>query len=69
MTENELVYISLIMQLLIDGKANLNNLSPGVKGFLEGVIKEHNRDPEEELNFNLYHYATVAFNQDKEGMN
>lgn len=69
MSEQEIIYISVIMQLVVDGKANLNNLSPGVRSFLEGAVSEYINNPEDEQSFMLYHYATTVFNANKEEMN
>jgi len=68
MSEQELIYISVIMQLVVEGKAQLSNLSPGIQSFLEGAVDNYLADPEDEQNFTLYHYATGVFNPNKEGM-
>jgi len=68
MSEQELIYVSIIMQLVVDGKADLDGLSPGVKKFLEGVLEDYHRNPEDEYTHQLYHFATVTFNPEREKM-
>jgi len=69
MTNQEITHVSIIMQLIIDGKANTDNLSPGVREYLEGVVESFLEDPENEANAYLYHFATTVFNTNKKAMN
>jgi len=69
MTNQEVVLISIILQLIVEGKANTNNLSPGVKEYLEGVVESFLEDPENEASAQLYHFATTVFNTNKKAMN
>lgn len=66
MSEQEIIYISLIMQLIVDGKADTSKLSPGAQKFLDGCIENYLEDPEDSYNHHLYHYATVMLNPEKE---
>jgi len=55
MTEQEAILISIILNMAIDGKCDLTQLSPHVAGFIEGTIEDYEEDPEE--NEVLYWYA------------
>jgi len=72
MTENELVYLSVIMQLVGDCKPDLTHLSPTIRAFILGVTesKYETSDPEEsdEVTKRLYFYANEVLDFDKEKM-
>jgi len=55
MTDNELIYVSVILQLLYDGKADTSPLSPTIRKFLQGIIEEYEDDPSDPLNEQLYY--------------
>jgi len=55
MTDNELIYVSVILQLLYDGKADTSPLSPTIKNFLQGMIDEYEEDPNDPMNKQLYY--------------
>ena len=55
MTDNEIIYVSVILQLLYEGKADTSTLSPTIKNFLQGIKDEYEEDPEDPMNIQLYH--------------
>jgi len=55
MTDNELIYVSVILQLLYDGKADTSPLSPTIKNFLQGIRDEYEEDPSDPMNEQLYY--------------
>jgi len=64
MTDNELVYISVILQLLKDGNADTSHLSPTVRSFIEGILLEYEGDPEDPVNELLYYAADTYLTSD-----
>lgn len=59
MTEQELIYISIILNMAVDGKCDLKQLSPAVAEFVEGAVKNYkgSTDKEKEV---LYWHAHEA---------
>jgi len=55
MTEEEAVLLSVILNMAIDGKADLDQLPASLRCFVEGVLEEYYEDTEE--NDKLYHHA------------
>jgi len=55
MTDNELIYVSVILQLLYDGKADTSPLSPTMKNFFHGIRDEYEEDPSDPMNEQLYY--------------
>jgi len=55
MTDNELIYVSVILQLLYEGKANTAPLSPTIRNFLKGITDEYEEDPHDPMNEQLYY--------------
>ena len=64
MTDNELIYVSVILQLLYDGKADTSPLSPTIKNFLQGIIEEYEDDPSDPLNEQLYYACNTMLESD-----
>jgi hypothetical protein len=64
MTDNELIYVSVILQLLYDGKADMSPLSPAIKNFLQGIIDEYEEDPTDPLNIQLYYACNTMLEKD-----
>ena len=64
MTDNELIYVSVILQLLYDGKADTSSLSPTIKNFLQGIINEYEEDPTDPLNKQLYYACNTMLESD-----
>jgi hypothetical protein len=64
MTDNELIYVSVILQLLYDGKADTSPLSPTIKKFLQGIIEEYEDDPSDPLNEQLYYACNTMLESD-----
>jgi hypothetical protein len=58
MTEQEAILISIILNMAVDGKCDLSQLSPNVAAFVEGTVEDYNEDPEESQV--LYWYAHEA---------
>jgi hypothetical protein len=58
MTEQEAILISIILNMAVDGKCDLSQLSPNVAAFIEGTVEDYNEDPEESQV--LYWYAYEA---------
>jgi len=61
--QEKFVLLSLVYQLLDNG-AEIHNLNPNVKRYIEELLLEFNTDdPEEQKHFELvYNYADVYFN-------
>jgi len=55
MTEQEAILISIILNMAVDGKCDLSQLSPNVAAFIEGAVEDYYDDPED--NEVLYWYA------------
>ena len=64
MTDNELIYVSVILQLLYDGKADISPLSPAVQNFLKGIRDEYEEDPTDPLNIQLYYACNTMLDKD-----
>jgi hypothetical protein len=64
MTDNELIYVSVILQLLYDGKADMSPLSPAIKNFLQGIIDEYEEDPTDPLNIHIYYACNTMLEKD-----
>lgn len=54
-TDNELIYVSVILQLLYEGKADTSPLSPTIKNFLQGIKDEYEEYPDDPMNEQLYY--------------
>jgi len=64
MTDNELVYISAILQLMDEGGAKLNDLAPAVRRFLIGMQVEYNDTDNEEVKHQLYYAINTYLGND-----
>jgi predicted ATP-dependent protease len=73
MSDTELVYLSVIMQLVGECKPDLSQLSPSVRMFITGATesKFETVDPDEsdEVTKRLYFYANEVLDFDKEKLN
>jgi len=58
MTEQEAILVSIILNMAVDGKCDLSQLSPNVADFIEGAVTDYYEDPEE--NKGVYWYAHEA---------
>jgi hypothetical protein len=58
MTEQEAILVSIILNMAVEGKCDLSQLSPNVAGFIEGAVTDYYEDPEE--NKEVYWYAHEA---------
>jgi hypothetical protein len=58
MTEQEAILISVILNMALDGKCDLSQLSPVVAEFVEGAVLDYYADPDD--NEVLYWYAHEA---------
>ena len=65
------VYCSIITQLITDGQANLNNLSPALRDWLETIRKNTGYEEPREgtAEYNLKYYANHYFPNDEEDLN
>lgn len=66
MTDNELIYVSVILQLLYEGKADVSPLSPTIQKFLEGIRQEYEEDPTDPINLQLYYACNTMLESKKE---
>jgi len=64
MTDNELIYVSVILQLLYDGKADTSPLSPTIRKFLQGIVEEYEEDPNDPMNKQLYYACNTMLESD-----
>jgi len=71
MTENTLtlMYISIILQLIYDGQADLEQISPNVLEFIMGIIETFEETPEGEEKELLYFAANKLLGIDKNKLN
>ena len=60
MTEEEAVLLSVILNMAIDGKADLTKIPPSLRCFVEGALEEYYEDVEG--NKKVYHYAFETLN-------
>ena len=65
MTDNELIYVSVILQLLYEGKADISPLSPAIQKFLKGIIEEYEEDPTDPLNIQLYYACNTMLDKNE----
>jgi hypothetical protein len=56
-SESEVLMLSMILNLVVDGKANLANLSPHVKDYILGLLDEYETEVEQGEGDVLYWYA------------
>jgi hypothetical protein len=56
MNETECMLLSVILNLAVDGKADLSKLSPDVADFVEGSLEDYQEESDEESE-ELYWYA------------
>ena len=61
MTEDQALMVSIILNMAVDGKADLSQLSPHVADYIEGLVDEYNEDTEK--NADLYWFAHEALSQ------
>ena len=64
MTDNELIYVSVILQLLYEGKADTSPLSPTIRKFLQGITEEYEEDPSDPMNKQLYYACNTMLESD-----
>jgi len=64
MSEQSLVLISIIYQLLNNG-ADLNKLNPSIKGYIEGLTEDFDMESEEDRGHYeaILYFADTYFNQ------
>jgi len=56
-SESEVLMLSMILNLVVDGKSNLDNLSPYVKDYVLGLLDEYEAEEEAGEGEILYWYA------------
>ena len=56
-SESEVLMLSMILNLVVDGKSNLDNLSPYVKDYILGLVDEYETEVEQGEGDILYWYA------------
>jgi hypothetical protein len=56
-SESEVLMLSMILNLVVDGKSNLDNLSPYVKDYILGLLEEYETEVEQGEGDVLYWYA------------
>jgi hypothetical protein len=56
-SESEVLMLSMILNLVVDGKSNLDNLSPYVKDYVLGLLDEYETEVEQGEGDVLYWYA------------
>jgi len=66
--EEKLVLTSIIMQMSLFCKPDLDHLSPAIKDFLEGTMEEYADHEDEELVQRLVYYANEVLETDKESL-
>jgi aspartyl aminopeptidase len=64
-----LLYISIILQLLNDGEADISDLSPAVKSFILGIQDEFEHTPEGDNKDQFYYAANTLLEVDKNKLN
>lgn len=64
----QVLMLSVILNLVIDGEAKLEELSPGVAGYVQGILDDFAEDPDGELNQQLYWFAHTALTDFKKGL-
>lgn len=58
--ESNLIMLSVIMNMAIDGKTDLTALSPFVANYIKGVIEDYEASSEDPAHAQLYWYAHEA---------
>jgi len=56
-SESEVLMLSMILNLVVDGKSNLDNLSPYVRDYILGLLDEYETEFEQDEGDILYWYA------------
>jgi len=56
-SESEVLMLSMILNLVVDGKSNLDNLSPYVRDYILGLVDEYETEVEQNEGDILYWYA------------
>jgi len=56
-SESEVLMLSMILNLVVDGKSNLDNLSPYVRDYILGLLDEYEAEVERGEGDILYWYA------------
>jgi len=62
----ECIHISVILQLLYEGEANITQLAPAVQSYIKGLISEFEENPDDPNNQLLYYAANTMLEFDKE---
>ena len=65
MNEHECILLSIILNLAVDGKADLSELSPAVADYVETVVGEYELDKDDEGIKMLYWYAHSKLTEEK----
>ena len=56
-SESEVLMLSIILNLVVDGQSNLDSLSPYVRDYILGLLEEYEAEVEEGEGDILYWYA------------
>ena len=64
MTEDQAIMVSIILNMAVDGKTQLHQLSPHVADYIEGLVEEYQLDTEK--NADLYWFAHEALSQNSD---
>lgn len=62
---NEVFYVSIILQMAIDGQTKLDYLHPALKEFIEGMLEEFDGVDNQEAKDKLFFTCTNALNQQR----
>jgi len=60
--DNQAVMLSIILNLVFEGRCDLSNVSPYIRDYIEGILQEFDEESEEDAE-KLYWYAHAALRE------
>ena len=60
--DEQVVLLSIILNLVVEGRCDLSNVSPYVNNYIEGILQEFREESEENAE-KLYWYAHAALKE------
>jgi hypothetical protein len=60
--DNQAVMLSIVLNLVFEGRCDLSNVSPYIRDYIEGILQEFDEESEEDAE-KLYWYAHATLKE------
>ena len=60
--DNQVVMLSIVLNLVFEGRCDLSNVSPYIRDYIEGILQEFDEESEEDAE-KLYWYAHATLKE------